>query len=154
MNPRDIMSLCQKSVFILLSQVSGGCFGTTINSLSPLLVDDTNFKIIIVMKKGFSDRLNSENCREFSISLLSERQVQVAQKFAVADRTALAAHTYVQFDPDLKIQVISESVFALKCHIFNSLTFETNELLICNVDDFKEYDSKTKPLTYLKRQYQ
>lgn len=153
MNPRDIMTLCTKSVFVLLTKKANEFHGTTINSLTPVLVEDGDFKIIIVMKTGFSEKLDSEFENDFSISLLSQKQADIAQRFASANRNLVKDDSILKYDEEINVKVVANAIFALRCKVFNSMDFGTNELVICEVVSFKQYHNGLLPLTYSNRKY-
>jgi len=153
MNPRDIMTLCTKSVFVLLTRKTNEFYATTINSLTPVSVEDGDFKIVIVVKNGFSRKTNSEFKNEFSISLLSQKQADIAQRFASSNRNSVQDDSCLQFDEELNIMTVLDAIFVLKCKVSNSVEIGKNELVICNVVSFKKNDNSLSPLTYTNRKY-
>ena len=149
---RDVMKEIPTSVSILLVRDREEIKGCTISSLVSVDISSENPHVMFVLRKDSGTGESIQSGRDFSINLLNQNQIHIANLFANKFSSIKIDTTVLDLEGSKELPQITDCNIRLICNLVEVNNKYVSVIYICRVKEIF-INKTTKPLIYWNRNF-
>jgi flavin reductase (DIM6/NTAB) family NADH-FMN oxidoreductase RutF/DNA-binding GntR family transcriptional regulator len=144
---RDVIGRFASGVAVVTTRVAGRDYGTTASAVSSLSLEPP--MLLICLNETSETQMAIRDAGRFAVNILSDRQSDIASRFATKSPSKFRPEDVVRWDSGLPL--IAGALAQIECRVTNAVTGGTHTVFLAEVEQASASDAH--PLTYYRGRY-